>query len=67
MTQGDFLLRLGIAERAGMLGTGKDAIRQAQIHTAVERLVGDRRGEMGELFKVLAVSSPEVVLAPFGK
>jgi SAM-dependent MidA family methyltransferase len=67
MTQGDFLLRLGIAERAGALGAGKTSSRQAEIRTAVERLVGQRPSEMGELFKVLAVSSPEVALAPFEK
>jgi SAM-dependent MidA family methyltransferase len=66
-TQGDFLLRLGIAERAGILGTGRDPKQQAEIRAAVERLVGDRSGEMGELFKVLAVSSPEVALTPFEK
>jgi SAM-dependent MidA family methyltransferase len=67
MPQGDFLLRLGIAERAGILGAGRDADRQAEIRAAVERLAGDRPGEMGELFKVLAVSSPEVALMPFEK
>jgi SAM-dependent MidA family methyltransferase len=65
MLQGEFLLKLGIAERAGALGTGKGTAQQTEIRTAVERLVGDRPGEMGELFKVLAVSSPEVKLTPF--
>jgi SAM-dependent MidA family methyltransferase len=67
MTQGDFLLALGIAERAGALGAGKGSARQAEIRMAVERLVGNRSGEMGELFKVLAVSSPETALQPFEK
>ena len=67
MTQGRFLLELGIAARAGALGAGKDETTQAGIRAAVERLVGDRPGEMGELFKVLAVSSPEVELPPFDK
>jgi SAM-dependent MidA family methyltransferase len=65
MTQGDFLLALGIAERAGALGAGKDDARRSEIRAAVERLVGSNPGEMGELFKVLAVSSPEVDLQPF--
>jgi SAM-dependent MidA family methyltransferase len=65
MTQGDFLLRLGIAERAGALGTGKDERQQADIIAAVERLTGKQSEHMGELFKVLAVSSPEVALLPF--
>lgn len=65
MSQGAFLLALGIAERAGLLGRGKDAETQDRIRTAVARLVGDGEGEMGELFKVLAVSSPQVALQPF--
>jgi SAM-dependent MidA family methyltransferase len=67
MTQGQFLLDLGIAERAGSLGAGKDAQTQADIRRAVERLVGNREGEMGELFKVLSVSSPAIALAPFAR
>ena len=63
--QGDFLLGLGIADRAGALGRGRDAATQQQITSAVERLAGSGEGRMGELFKVLAVSSPEVDLAPF--
>lgn len=63
--QGDFLLGLGILERAGALGRGKDAITQEEITAAVERLAGSGVGRMGELFKVLAVSSPEVHIAPF--
>jgi len=65
MDQGSFLLQLGVAERAGALGHGKDAAMQAVISGAVARLVGDRDGEMGSLFKVLAVSSPRVALMPF--
>ncbi len=67
MPQGDFLLALGIAERAGALGSGKSKEEQAEIRSAVERLVGNRTGEMGELFKVLAVSSSEIRLQPFQK
>ncbi|MCX8996570.1 class I SAM-dependent methyltransferase [Rhizobiaceae bacterium BDR2-2] len=63
--QGDFLLGLGILERAGALGRGKDAITQEEITAAVERLAGTGQGRMGELFKVLAVSSPDVDIAPF--
>lgn len=63
--QGDFLLGLGILERAGALGRGKDLIAQEEITAAVERLAGSGEGRMGELFKVLVVSSPEVDLSPF--
>jgi SAM-dependent MidA family methyltransferase len=65
MTQGDFLLELGLAERAGALGRGKDAAEQDRIRAAVERLAGNGPNQMGDLFKVMAVSSPAVALAPF--
>ncbi|MDK1490120.1 class I SAM-dependent methyltransferase [Sinorhizobium sp. 7-81] len=65
--QGDFLIGLGLLERAAALGRGKDTLMQEGIRSAVERLAGSGSGKMGELFKVLAVSSPEVTLAPFQK
>ena len=64
-TQGDFLLRLGLVERAGALGRGKTQAEQDAIRIAVERLAGNGPNQMGELFKVMAVSSPAVTLAPF--
>ncbi|ODN71493.1 Prolipoprotein diacylglyceryl transferase [Methylobrevis pamukkalensis] len=54
-TQGDFLLALGLVERAGTLGAGKDAATQEALRAAVTRLAGNGPGEMGELFKVLVV------------
>ncbi len=65
MHQGDFLVGLGIEERASALGRGKDAKTQTEIVQAVERLAGAGEGRMGELFKVLALSSPAVSLPPF--
>lgn len=65
MTQGEFLLKLGVLERAGALGRGKSAETQSEIRLATERLAGSGPGQMGELFKVLSVSSPDVRLAPF--
>lgn len=65
--QGDFLVGLGLLERAAALGSGKDAATQDRIRDDVERLAGAGAGKMGELFKVLVVSSPEVALAPFRK
>ncbi len=58
--QGDFLLALGLAERAGRLGADKDEATRADIVGQVERLVGAQ--EMGSLFKVLAVSRSGVTL-----
>ena len=63
--QGDFLLGLGLLQRAGALGQGRDALTQDAIRIAVQRLAGEGAGNMGELFKVLAVSSPAIELAPF--
>ncbi len=65
MRQGDFLVGLGIKDRAGSLGRGKDAATQNMLIEAVNRLAGAGEGRMGELFKVLAVSTPALSLAPF--
>ena len=54
-TQAEFLLDLGLLERAGSLGQGKFKKEQNDIQQAVERLAGP--DAMGELFKVLAVSN----------
>ncbi len=55
--QGAFLLAMGIAQRAQSLAAGKAPERQAQILRDVERLV--LSGEMGALFKVLALCKNE--------
>jgi SAM-dependent MidA family methyltransferase len=62
-TQGDFLLRMGLAERAGTLGrdAGQDA--QTRLRGEVERLAST--DAMGTLFKVLAISTPGIQLAGF--
>jgi len=66
MTQGDFLLSLGLAERAGALGRDKDESTQAAIRTAATRLAGTGEGEMGSLFKVLCLTGEPATLPPFG-
>ena len=60
LSQGEFLYRLGLAERASQLAHGKDAATQADIGAAVARLAGP--AAMGKLFRVLAISSPGLVL-----
>jgi SAM-dependent MidA family methyltransferase len=65
--QGDFLVALGLAERAAALGREKSAETQENIRADAERLAGAGEGKMGELFKVLVVSSPNVALVPFQK
>ncbi|MEJ1160757.1 class I SAM-dependent methyltransferase [Prosthecomicrobium sp. N25] len=64
MEQGDFLLALGLAERAGRLGADQDEAGRARITGEVARLVSAE--EMGTLFKVMAVTRPGLVPAPWG-
>jgi NADH dehydrogenase [ubiquinone] 1 alpha subcomplex assembly factor 7 len=63
-TQGDFLIALGLLERAGRLGAGKDAATQDAIRAAVQRLAGPEA--MGSLFKVLCVTGGDLAVPPFG-
>ena len=63
MTQGDFLVALGLLERAGSLGSGKDVAVQERIRDDVERLAAP--DQMGTLFKVLAFSSHCPAPRPF--
>lgn len=63
LEQGEFLLRLGLLERAGQLGTGKSHAVQEGIRDAVERLAAPDK--MGSLFKVLALSGDGRPLMPF--
>ncbi|MFC6489061.1 SAM-dependent methyltransferase, partial [Nitratireductor sp. GCM10026969] len=62
-TQGEFLLELGLLERAGRLGAGRSAKEQERIRGEVERLAGPET--MGELFKVLAVLPTGISVPPF--
>jgi NADH dehydrogenase [ubiquinone] 1 alpha subcomplex assembly factor 7 len=56
--QGEFLKRLGIFERAEMLSKANPALADT-IDASLRRLTDTK--EMGELFKVLAVTSPGLV------
>jgi SAM-dependent MidA family methyltransferase len=62
-TQGDFLIGLGLLERAGRLGAGASESKQDEIRAAVERLAAT--DQMGELFKVLAVLPRGIRVPPF--
>ena len=55
VTQGEWLNRLGIGERAAVLAT-KHHDRANELAAAVQRLTG--RDEMGALFKVIAIHAP---------
>ena len=54
--QGDWLKRIGIVQRAESLARANPS-RAEDIGSALERLTGT--GEMGELFKVIAIHSPD--------
>jgi NADH dehydrogenase [ubiquinone] 1 alpha subcomplex assembly factor 7 len=66
-TQGALLRALGIKARAQRLKAGASAIQAAAIDAALARLTGEAQGEMGALFKAMAISSPKLPsLAGFG-
>ncbi|MHA1553183.1 MAG: class I SAM-dependent methyltransferase [Alphaproteobacteria bacterium] len=54
MHQGEFLIRMGLVERANALGRDKDTATRDRIATAMNRLAGPKT--MGDLFKVLAIA-----------
>ena len=55
VTQGEWLIRLGIEARANALASANPE-RAADVQTALKRLTG--RDSMGQLFKVIAIRSP---------
>ncbi len=58
--QGDFLLSLGLRQRAERLKARATADQAAGIDAAVARLTDPGATGMGSLFKVLAVSGPDL-------
>ncbi|MHB2264117.1 class I SAM-dependent methyltransferase [Aliihoeflea sp. PC F10.4] len=54
MTQGEFLVGMGLLERAGQLGSGGNGALREKLTGEVERLAGP--DQMGNLFKVLIVA-----------
>ena len=57
-TQAEFLLKLGLLDRASSLGRGKSKEEQNDIEQAVERLAG--LDTMGELFKIMVAYSGDI-------
>ncbi len=55
-TQRDFLLALGLSQRARALSLKADASQRAAISDAFDRLIAQGQTGMGDLFKVLALS-----------
>jgi NADH dehydrogenase [ubiquinone] 1 alpha subcomplex assembly factor 7 len=65
ITQKSFLLAMGIEPRAAMLSSKADAETAEIMARAVARLTGE--GEMGNLFKVMVGTSPDLATPyPFG-
>jgi NADH dehydrogenase [ubiquinone] 1 alpha subcomplex assembly factor 7 len=64
VTQRDFLIALGINERAKALRQRADAAHAAEIDAALKRLIGDDSQDMGGLFKVLAITQPGMPRPP---
>jgi NADH dehydrogenase [ubiquinone] 1 alpha subcomplex assembly factor 7 len=62
LPQGTFLSRLGIEMRAARLLQGATPAQARDIRTALARLLGP--GEMGTLFKVLAIAAPSLPVPP---
>lgn len=63
MEQGDFLVAMGLLDRAGALGQGKSRVIQDQIRADVARLAGP--DQMGTMFKALCVTDPATHIFPF--
>jgi NADH dehydrogenase [ubiquinone] 1 alpha subcomplex assembly factor 7 len=60
VTQGEFLKRLGIETRAVTLMGKTTPEVSADISNALKRLTDSGRGGMGSMFKVLAISEPNL-------
>ncbi|ABD86974.1 class I SAM-dependent methyltransferase [Rhodopseudomonas palustris] len=60
VTQGEFLKRLGIENRAVALMAKASLEVSEDVASALKRLVEGGRGGMGSMFKVMAVSEPEI-------
>ena len=68
VTQGEFLKALGIEARAQTLTAKATLEAAADVNGAMQRLIGNGRGGMGSLFKVLGISDPALgPLVGFGE
>jgi SAM-dependent MidA family methyltransferase len=64
LSQGEFLRRLGIEERAAALRAGAPPEYASTIDAAQERLTSDDRAGMGRLIKVIALTGPPPAAVP---
>ena len=56
--QAEFLRNLGIEKRAAALKALASPEKAAEIDSAIKRLLGEGRTEMGTLFKVIGIAHP---------
>jgi len=56
-TQGKFLIRMGINERAEIISKNQNFIKKADIYYRLKRLVDDK--QMGKIFKVMMIINKE--------
>lgn len=61
VTQGEFLKRLGIETRAATLMAKATPDMSAAVSAGLKRLTDSGRGGMGSMFKVMAVTEPNLV------
>jgi NADH dehydrogenase [ubiquinone] 1 alpha subcomplex assembly factor 7 len=64
LAQREFLLRLGIEQRATVLKASASPDQIVEIEAAYARLTGAEAGGMGELFKAIAIADPKLGTLP---
>jgi NADH dehydrogenase [ubiquinone] 1 alpha subcomplex assembly factor 7 len=64
VTQAEFLRNLGIEQRATSLKSLVPPEKAAEIDSAVKRLLGEGRTEMGSLFKAIGIAHPSLGILP---
>jgi NADH dehydrogenase [ubiquinone] 1 alpha subcomplex assembly factor 7 len=64
IAQAEFLRNLGIEKRAASLKTLATPEKAAEIDSAIKRLLGEGRTEMGSLFKAIGIAHPSLGVLP---
>jgi NADH dehydrogenase [ubiquinone] 1 alpha subcomplex assembly factor 7 len=64
LTQGEWLRRLGIEARAETLKASATLAQADAVDAALARLTGCDRGQMGDLFKAMAIADPTLGIPP---
>jgi SAM-dependent MidA family methyltransferase len=62
--QGQFLRSLGVEKRAAALTAAVAAAKTEEINLGIKRLCGEDSGDMGRLFKVMAIADPKLGTLP---